>query len=121
MCTRVIPTNVCQENARRIAQRDIHTAREYGIQNFAKDILPISDNLERALEAVKEKHRSEHPLLQALHHGVSMTHTVLHSTLQKHGIRRIQSLGLKFDPSVHNAMYEIPHHPTTEPGHIAQV
>jgi molecular chaperone GrpE len=97
------------ENLRRRTARDMHDARNYAIANFARDMLTVSDNLQRALAAVpaeaKEKGEAG---FAALLEGVEMTERGMLSTLERHGVKKIEPEGERFDPNFHQAMFEVP-------------
>jgi molecular chaperone GrpE len=97
------------ENLRRRTARDVHDARAYAIANFARDMLTVSDNLQRALAAVpagaKEKGEAG---FAALLEGVEMTERGMVSTLERHGVKKIEPEGERFDPNFHQAMFEVP-------------
>ena len=97
------------ENLRRRTARDVHDARAYAIANFARDMLTVSDNLQRALAAVpaeaKEKGEAG---FAALLEGVEMTERGLLSALERHGVKKIEPEGERFDPNFHQAMFEVP-------------
>lgn len=96
------------ENLRRRTARDVTEARSYAISNFARDMLSVSDNLRRALEAVPEEMReSGDPGIQALVDGVEMTERDMLSALERHGVKKIDPTGEKFDPHYHQAMFEV--------------
>jgi len=97
------------ENLRKRTQRDVADARVYGIANFARDMLTVSDNLQRALQAVSEESRAQaDPALKALVEGVEMTERAMLAALERHGVKRIDPQGEKFDPNFHQAMFEVP-------------
>lgn len=97
------------ENLRKRTQRDVADARAYGVANFARDMLQVSDNLQRALEAVPAQSRENADAgLKALVEGVEMTERAMLSTLERHGVKRIDPKGEKFDPNFHQAMFEVP-------------
>ena len=97
------------ENLRKRTQREVADARTYGISGFARDVLDIADNLQRALDAVPlEAREAADPGLKALIEGVELTERSLHKTLEKNGVQKIEPLGEKFDPNFHQAMYEVP-------------
>lgn len=109
------------ENLRRRTEREVADARLYGIAAFARDILGVADNMERALQALDAELREQADNnLKALLDGVELTERELLKVLEKHGIKKIEPLGEKFDPNVHQAMYEIPD-PSLPTGHVAQV
>lgn len=108
------------ENLRRRTEREITDGRQYAVTNFARDMLVVSDNLSRALAAVPPDAAAKDPALSALVEGVAVTERGLAQTLQKFGVRMIEAKGQKFDPGLHQAMYEV----ETEdlpPGHVADV
>ena len=84
-------------------------------------MLDIADNLQRALDAVPAEARAAaDPGLKALIEGVELTERSLHNALEKNGVRKFDPAGEKFDPNVHQAMYEVPD-PSVPAGTIAQV
>ncbi len=97
------------ENLRKRTEREVADARQYGIAGFARDILGVADNFRRALESVgPELRNSEEPAVTALIEGVELTERDLLKALEKNGIRKIEPMGEKFDPNLHQAMYEVP-------------
>jgi len=97
------------ENLRRRMARELRDARAFAIANFARDVLAVSDNLRRAIEAVPEAERAgADPALAALLEGVEMTERELQNALEKHQVRRIDPKGERFDPHFHQAMFEVP-------------
>jgi molecular chaperone GrpE len=109
------------ENLRKRTNREVADARMYGITGFARDILDIADNLQRALDAVPaETRETTDPGLRALIEGVELTERSLLNTLEKNGVRRFDPAGEKFDPNFQQAMYEVPD-PTVPSGTVVQV
>lgn len=97
------------ENLRKRTQREVADARTYGIAGFARDILDIADNLQRALDAVPaEAKASADAGLKGLIEGVELTERSLIKTLEKNGVQKFEPIGEKFDPNVQQAMYEVP-------------
>jgi molecular chaperone GrpE len=97
------------ENLRKRTQREVADARTYGIANFARDVLDIADNLQRALDAVPADTRAAaDPGLKGLIEGVELTERSLHNTLEKNGVKKFDPSGEKFDPNFQQAMYEVP-------------
>jgi len=97
------------ENLRQRTAREIRDARTYAIANFARDVLAVSDNLRRAIEALPDSERAAaDPALKALLDGVEMTERDLQQTLEKHQVKRIDPKGERFDPHFHQAMFEVP-------------
>lgn len=106
---RMLRTLAEMENLRKRTQREVSDARTYGIASFARDVLDIADNLQRALDAVPaEAREAADPGLKALIEGVELTERSLHKALEKNGVQKIEPLGEKFDPNFHQAMYEVP-------------
>src|SRR5881227_1454375 len=109
------------ENLRKRTVREVSDARTYGISGFARDVLDIADNLQRALDAVPAEARAAaDPGLKALIEGVELTERSLLNALEKNGVRKFEPSGEKFDPNFQQAMYEVPD-PSVPPGTIAQV
>ena len=97
------------ENMRRRTDRQVADAREYGITAFARDVLAVADNMNRALSAIDPQLRETADAgLKSLLEGVELTERELLKVLEKHGIKRFEPTGEKFDPNLHQAMYEVP-------------
>jgi molecular chaperone GrpE len=96
------------ENLRRRTEREMADTRQYAVANFARDMLTVGDNLRRAIDAVPaELRESGEAALSALIEGVAVTEKGLQQALAKHGVKRIEAKGEKFDPGLHQAMYEV--------------
>jgi molecular chaperone GrpE len=109
------------ENLRKRTEREIGDARAYGIAGFARDVLAVADNMHRALEAIGPELREQADAkVKALIEGVELTERELLKALEKHGVKKFSPEGQKFDPNVHQAMYEMEHQ-DLPPGHVAQV
>lgn len=96
------------ENTRRRAQKDREDASKFAISSFAKDLLDISDNLRRALEAVPSDMLDTEPRLKNFVEGVEATERVLLRSFEKHGIVKINPLDEPFNPNFHEVMFEAP-------------
>lgn len=97
------------ENLRKRTARDVHDARAYSIAGFARDMLGVADNLRRALDAVPEDAlKSNDPGLKGLIEGVEMTARDMLGALERHGVKKLNPKGSKFDPHFHQAMFEVP-------------
>jgi molecular chaperone GrpE len=109
------------DNLRKRAEREKAEATLYAATNFARDILSLSDNMDRALATAEADHLKEatEPV-KNLVAGVEMTRRELLNVFERHGIKRIDPIGEKFDPHFHQAMFEVP---TNEqpPGTVVQV
>eukprot|EP00429_Kryptoperidinium_foliaceum_P010035 CAMPEP_0176001536 /NCGR_PEP_ID=MMETSP0120_2-20121206/177_1 /TAXON_ID=160619 /ORGANISM="Kryptoperidinium foliaceum, Strain CCMP 1326" /LENGTH=209 /DNA_ID=CAMNT_0017334087 /DNA_START=137 /DNA_END=766 /DNA_ORIENTATION=+ len=110
-----------QENTRNIAKRDVQEARQFAIKSFAKSLLEVSDNLQRALESVNPDELESNPSLKSLQEGILMTQSGLNKALQANGLEAFcEQPGDKFDPSLHNALMQYPD-PNQENDTVGQV
>src|SRR3546814_9062146 len=98
-------------------EKEIQDARAYAATGFARDILSIADNLGRALAAIPEELREDEKV-KGIVIGVEATGKELESVFRKHGIEKVETLGLPLDPNRHQAMIEMPS--DAEPGTIVQ-
>lgn len=106
------------ENSRKRSERDRREAENYGGSKLARDLLPVYDSLSRALETASDEQREQ---AKGLLDGVELTMRELRNVFKKHGIEPIEpSVGDKFDPQAHQAMFEAPV-PETKAGDIIQV
>jgi molecular chaperone GrpE len=97
------------DNLRKRTARDVHDARSYAIANFAREMLSVSDNLRRALEAVPADARSSAEAgFKALIEGVEITERSMLAALERHGVKKLYPEGERFDPNFHQAMFEVP-------------
>src|SRR4030088_1998121 len=97
------------ENLRKRTAREVADARAYGITGFARDVLDIADDLQRALDAVPaEAKANADPGLKSLIEGVELTERSLLNTLEKNGVKKFDPSGEKFNPNFQQAMYEVP-------------
>ncbi len=109
------------ENTRRRAEKEVADARVYGVTNFAREMLPFVDNLRRAAESVPAEARAGlDPVAKALLDGLMVTEKDFLSRLGRFGVKAIDALGAKFDPNLHEALYEIPDE-SQPAGTVAQV
>lgn len=108
------------ENVRRRTERDKQEAQKYAIAGFARDVLTVGDNLRRALNSIGAEARKSSEAVETLVTGIEMTERDLHSALERHGIRRVDPLGQRFDSNLHEALYEIPDE-TKPAGTVGQV
>jgi len=97
------------DNLRRRTEREIKDAKIYSAAGFARDMLSVSDNLRRALDAVPAEARAAAESgLMALVEGVEMTERSMLGALERHGVKKLEPTGQKFDPNFHQAMFEVP-------------
>ncbi len=95
------------QNVRRRLEKDMQDARAYAATGFARDILSVADNLERAMAAIPEALR-EDDSMKGLVVGIEATQREIEKVFAQHGITRVASVGLPLDPNQHQAMMEIP-------------
>jgi molecular chaperone GrpE len=109
------------ENLRRRTEREVAESRIYAITSFARDILAVADNMARAQQTLRaELKEKADPSVKALLEGVELTERELLKVLEKHGVRKFEPQREKFDPNLHQAMYEVLD-PSLPPGTVAQV
>lgn len=97
------------ENTRKRAEREKEETRQFAIARFARDLLSVSDNLNRALAACPaEAREGADAALKAVIEGIEATERELQSVLTQHGVKAIESEGAKFDPNIHQAIAEVP-------------
>jgi molecular chaperone GrpE len=110
-----------QENTRMIAKRDVMEARQFAIKSFAKSLLDVSDNLQRALDSVATNDVESIPQLQSLYQGIQMTNSGLLKALASNGVKKYCEVpGDPFDPSLHSALMQYSD-PEKESNTIGQV
>jgi molecular chaperone GrpE len=109
------------DNLRKRMEREKAEATLYAATNFARDILSVSDNMDRALATAEADHLKEatEPV-KYLVAGVEMTRRELLNVFERHGITRVDPVGEKFDPHFHQAMFEVPTN-DEPPGTVVQV
>ncbi len=109
------------ENLRRRTEREVADARTYAVANFARDMLNVADNVRRAIESVPaEASRSAEGAFKGLIEGIDLTERDLLKTLERHGVKKLEPQGQKFDPNLHQAMFEVPN-PEVPNGTVVQV
>jgi molecular chaperone GrpE len=112
-----------KENQRRRAENEMADSRKYGGASFARDTLAVVDNLRRALAAAAapaDDQAARAQMFDGLRQGVELIDREFTAILERHGIKRIEPLGEKFDPNWHQAMFEA-EAPGAEPGTVMQV
>ena len=109
------------ENMRRRTERELESARKYAHTGFARDLVGAIDNLSRAIDAAPAADEAPSPeALSGLFTGLEMSWTEIQSTMERHGIRRVDPKGEKFDYNLHQAMFEVPSD-AHEPGTVVEV
>ena len=108
------------ENTRRRAEREVQDMSKYAVTNFARDLVSVIENLGRAVESIPAELKASQPAVANLALGVEMTMSELLKTFEKHGIKRIDPLGQKFDHNFHQAVAQIDA-PDADAGTVVQV
>jgi molecular chaperone GrpE len=104
------------QNARRRAEQDVEKARKFALEKFVSELLPVADNLERAIAAGDSEDEGQKSVLE----GVALTHKSLLDTLKKFKVEVIDPHGEPFDPQLHQAMSMVPN-PDSEPNTVLTV
>ncbi|MBI1203718.1 MAG: nucleotide exchange factor GrpE [Rhodopseudomonas sp.] len=118
---KLLRTLADMDNLRKRTEREVADARQYGITSFARDVLAVADNMHRALATIDDMQRElADPAVKAMIEGVELTERELMKSLEKYGVRKFTPQGEKFDPNLHQAMYEVPNSDFPA-GHVAQV
>src|SRR5690606_34376830 len=107
-------------NVRRRSQREVEDTAKYAIADFARALLPVADNLRRAIESVPELTREQNADVANLLAGVELTERELLKVFESYGISQIDPLGQKLDPNQHQAMMQV-EDDAAEPGTVVQV
>jgi len=106
---RLLRTLADMDNMRKRTAREVADAQLRGITSFAHDILGVADNMRRALDAVSpEARRGAQAAVTALIDGIELTERELLKALEKNGVRQFAPQGEKFDPNLHQAIFEVP-------------
>jgi molecular chaperone GrpE len=113
---KVLRASAEAQNARRRADQDVEKARKFALEKFAGDMLPVADNLERAIQAFDAADESTKPLLE----GVELTLKTLIDALGRHHLVAVEPEGEPFDPNLHQAMSMI-ENPDVEPNTVLNV
>ncbi len=118
---RMLRTLAEMENLRRRTEREVGDARTYGITRFAKDMLEFGDNLQRALATIPAEARAaaQGPF-KALIEGAEVIERNFLATLARHGVTKFEPHGMKFDPNLHEALFEVANAAMPD-GSVAQV
>jgi molecular chaperone GrpE len=117
---RLLRAHAEMDNLRKRTERDKEDTAKYAITRFARDVLSVGDNLQRAIAAVPAGAAEEDVALKALVDGVSMTEREFLNALERNGVKRIDPEGDPFNPHAHQAMTEIENR-DVPPGTIVQV
>lgn len=108
------------ENTRKRSERERQDTAKFATASFARDLLGVADNLRRALAAITPEQREKSPELKNIFTGVEATERELLRVLESNGVKRIEALDQKFDPNLHEVMFEA-ETPGKTPGTVVQV
>jgi molecular chaperone GrpE len=117
---RLLRAHAEMDNIRKRAERDREDTAKYAISKFARDVVGVADNFERAVQAIPERAPEQDPAFKVLVDGVSMTERELLNVFERHGVRRITPKGEAFNPHLHQAMMEM-ENPEVAPGTVLEV
>ena len=118
---RLLRTLAEMENLRKRTEREVADTRQYGVAGFARDMLGVADNMRRALDSVTPEMRSSaEGAVAALIDGVELTERELLKALEKNKVRQFTPQHEKFDPNLHQAIFEVPD-ASVPAGHVVQV
>lgn len=107
------------ENTRRRAEREVADMSKYAVAGFARDLVGVIENLQRATESIPAELKEAQPAVANLATGVDMTRQELLKVFERHGIKRIDPIGQKFDHNFHQAVAQV--EADAEPGTVVQV
>ena len=106
---RVLRTLADMENLRRRTEREVADAKSYGVTSLARDMLTFADNLRRAIDSVPADARARvEASVKSFIEGIEVTERDFLSRLARHGVRKLEPQGQKFDPNMHEALFEMP-------------
>lgn len=118
---KLLRTLADMENLRRRTEREVADSRLYAVTAFARDMLTVADNLRRALDSLPAETRSgADAAVAALVEGVELTERDLLKTFDRHGVKKREPVGEKFNPNFDQAMFEVPDE-TKPSGTVIQV
>ncbi|MEN9709786.1 MAG: hypothetical protein RIQ68_2194 [Pseudomonadota bacterium] len=118
---KVLRTMAEMENLRRRTEREVADAKLYGVTSFARDMLTFADNLRRAVESVSaEEKEAASAALKSFVEGIELTERDFLSRLARFGVKKLEPQGEKFDPNMHEALFEVPD-PSVATGTVVQV
>jgi molecular chaperone GrpE len=118
---KVLRTLAEMENLRRRTEREVADAKIYGVTSFAREMLTLADNLRRAQETLKpEQIESADPALKSFVEGMELTERAFLASLSRQGVKQLEPQGQRFDPNMHEALFEVPD-PSVPNGTVVQV
>ena len=117
---RLLRTHADLENIRKRAEKEKADAHKYAVTKFARDMIEVGDNFQRAITTVPAGAAEQNPALKSFLDGVTMTERELINTLERHGVKRIDPQGQPFNPHHHQAVMET-QNPDVPAGTVTQV
>lgn len=117
---RMLRTLADMENLRRRTEREVADAKSYGVANFARDMLALADNLRRAIGSATPEELEGNAPLKTLVEGLELTERDFQSRLARFGVKKLEPMGQRFDPNMHEALFELPD-PSTPANTVVQV
>ncbi len=117
---RMLRTLAEMENLRRRTEKEVADFKLYGVTSFARDMLVFADNLRRAVDAVPGDIRNAEGPVKSFIEGIELTERDFQSRLNRQGIKKLDPKGQKFDPNMHEALFEVPD-PSVPNGTVVQV
>ncbi|MDF3023233.1 MAG: nucleotide exchange factor GrpE [Alphaproteobacteria bacterium] len=108
------------DNTRKRSERDRQDTAKFAVSSFARDLLSVADNLRRALAAISPEAREMNADLKTIFTGVEMTERELLSIFERNNIKKVEPMGQKFDPNLHEVLFEADV-PNAAPGVVIQV
>ncbi|MQB44999.1 nucleotide exchange factor GrpE [Rhizobium sp. ICMP 5592] len=108
------------ENVRRRADRDLNDTRQYAVAKFAGDMLRVADNMGRAIASIPAEALKDEGAFKTLIDGIELTEKEMLRSLEKHGVKKLNPIGERFDPNFHEALFELPD-PSVPNGTVTQV
>lgn len=118
---RVLRTLAEMENLRRRTEKEVADSKLYGVTNLAREMLGFADNLRRALASVPaETREAADPAIKGFVEGIEVTERDFLARLARHGVKKLEPQGQKFDPNMHEALFEVPN-PEVPTGTVVQV
>ncbi|WP_165856005.1 nucleotide exchange factor GrpE [Marinobacter sp. JSM 1782161] len=112
----VLRTQAEMQNVRRRADIDVEKARKFALEKFVKELLPVIDSLEKAVESTEGKSASD-DVVASIREGAEMTLSLFRSSLEKFNVQAVDPVGEPFDPQLHEAMSMVPA-PDAEPNSV---
>lgn len=115
----VLRSQAEMQNVRRRSEIDVEKAHKFALEKFVKELLPVADSLEKAVEST-EGHENAGEVVANIREGVEMTLTLFMNSLQKFNVKQLNPVGEPFDPQQHEAMSMVPA-PDAEPNSVVAV